>query len=58
VTSIGSGHADFQDRPLQDPLLVGLVFMGAGFYLLSTFDVKHNESNRNRAMILIAWDSE
>ena len=53
VTSIGSGQLISRTGRYKIPLLVGLVFMGAGFYLLSTFDVNTTNQIAIEAMILI-----
>jgi len=53
VTSIGSGQLISRTGRYKIPLLVGLVFMGAGFYLLSTFDVNTTNQTAIEAMILI-----
>jgi EmrB/QacA subfamily drug resistance transporter len=53
VTSIGSGQLISRTGRYKIPLLVGLVFMGAGFYMLSTFDVNTTNQTAIEAMILI-----
>ncbi len=53
MTSIGSGQLISRTGHYKIPLLVGLVFMGAGFYLLSTFDVNTTNQTAIEAMILI-----
>src|SRR6266581_3252550 len=53
VTSIGSGQLISRTGHYKIPLLVGLVVMGAGFYLLSTFDVNTTNQTAIEAMILI-----
>jgi EmrB/QacA subfamily drug resistance transporter len=53
VTSIASGQLISRTGRYKIPLLVGLVVMGAGFYMLSTFDVKTTNQTAIEAMILI-----
>jgi EmrB/QacA subfamily drug resistance transporter len=53
VTSIGSGQLISRTGRYKIPLLVGLVVMGAGFYMLSTFDVNTTNQTAIEAMILI-----
>ncbi|MEO8743817.1 MAG: MDR family MFS transporter [Candidatus Dormiibacterota bacterium] len=53
VTSIGSGQFISRTGRYKLPLLIGLVVMGAGFYLLSTFDVHTSNESAIEAMILI-----
>jgi MFS family permease len=53
VTSIGSGQLISRTGRYKIPLLAGLVFMGAGFYMLSTFDVNTTNQTAIEAMILI-----
>jgi EmrB/QacA subfamily drug resistance transporter len=53
VTSIGSGQLISRTGRYKIPLLVGLLLMGAGFYLLSTFDVNTTNQSAIQAMILI-----
>ena len=53
VTSIGSGQFISRTGRYKMPLLVGLVFMGAGFFMLSTFDVSTTNQTAIEAMILI-----
>src|SRR6266849_5857437 len=53
VTSIGSGQFISRTGRYKVPLLVGLVLMGAGFYMLSTFDINTTNQTAIGAMILI-----
>jgi EmrB/QacA subfamily drug resistance transporter len=53
VTSIGSGQLISRTGRYKIPLLAGLVFMGAGFYMLSMFDVTTTNQTAIEAMILI-----
>src|SRR5450756_2292289 len=53
VTSIGSGQFISHTGRYTIPLLVGLVFMGAGFYMLSHFDIHTTNQTAIEAMILI-----
>src|ERR1700674_3284627 len=53
VTSIGSGQYISRTGRYKVPLLLGLVVMGAGFYMLSTFDVHTTNQTAIEAMILI-----
>ena len=53
ITSIGSGQLISRTGHYKIPLLVGLVLMGAGFYMLSTFDVNTTNQTAIEAMILI-----
>jgi EmrB/QacA subfamily drug resistance transporter len=53
VTSIGSGQLISRTGRYKIPLLVGLVSMGAGFYMLSMFDVNTTNQTAIEAMILI-----
>ncbi|HEY0831305.1 MAG TPA: MDR family MFS transporter [Candidatus Dormibacteraeota bacterium] len=53
VTSIGSGQLISRTGRYKIPLLVGLLFMGAGFYMLSTFDIHTSNQTAIEAMILI-----
>ena len=53
VTSIGSGQVISRTGRYKLPLLVGLVFMGAGFYLLTRFDVQTTNLQAIDAMVLI-----
>jgi hypothetical protein len=53
VTSIGSGQLISRTGRYKIPLLVGLTFMGAGFYMLSTFGVNTTNQTAIEAMILI-----
>ena len=53
VTSIGSGQLISRTGRYKIPLLIGLVFMGAGFYMLSTFGVNTTNETAIEAMILI-----
>ncbi|MGH7764426.1 MAG: MDR family MFS transporter [Candidatus Dormibacteraceae bacterium] len=53
VTSIGSGQLISRTGRYKIPLLAGLLFMGAGFYMLSTFDIHTTNQTAIEAMILI-----
>jgi EmrB/QacA subfamily drug resistance transporter len=53
VTSIGNGQLMSRTGRYKLPLLGGLVFMGAGFAMLSTFDVNTTNQTVVEAMILI-----
>ena len=53
VTSIGSGQLISRTGRYKIALLVGLVLMGAGFFMLSTFDVNTTNQTAIEAMILI-----
>jgi hypothetical protein len=53
VTSIGSGQLISRTGRYKVPLLVGLVLMGAGFFMLSTFDVNTTNQSAIEAMILL-----
>ena len=53
VTSIGSGQLISRTGHYKIALLVGLVLMGAGFFMLSTFDVNTTNQTAIEAMILI-----
>jgi EmrB/QacA subfamily drug resistance transporter len=53
ITSIGSGQLISRTGRYKIPLLAGLVFMGAGFFMLSTFDVNTTNPTAIEAMILI-----
>src|SRR6202140_4841261 len=53
VTSIGSGQYISRTGHYKVPLLLGLVVMGAGFYMLSTFDINTTNQTAIEAMILI-----
>jgi MFS family permease len=53
VTSVGSGQLISRTGRYKIPLLIGLVFMAAGFYMLSTFDVNTTNQTAIEAMILI-----
>jgi EmrB/QacA subfamily drug resistance transporter len=53
VTSIGSGQLISRTGRYKIPLLVGLAAMGAGFYMLSTFDVNTTNETAIEAMVLI-----
>jgi EmrB/QacA subfamily drug resistance transporter len=53
VTSIGSGQLISRTGRYKVPLLVGLAVMGAGFYMLSTFDIHTTNQTVITAMILI-----
>jgi hypothetical protein len=53
VTSIGSGQFISRTGRYKIPLLIGLAVMGAGFYMLSTFDVHTNNQTAIEAMVLI-----
>jgi hypothetical protein len=53
VTSIGSGQFISRTGHYKMPLLVGLLFMGAGFIVLSTFDIHTTNQTAIEAMILI-----
>ncbi|HYM96261.1 MAG TPA: MFS transporter, partial [Candidatus Sulfotelmatobacter sp.] len=53
VTSIGSGQFISRTGRYKAPLLIGLVVMGAGFFMLSTFDVHTTNQTAIEAMVLI-----
>src|SRR6266567_4395167 len=53
VTSVGGGQFISRTGRYKGPLLVGLVLMGAGFYLLSTFSVSTTNQQAIEAMICI-----
>ena len=53
VTSIGSGQYISRTGHYKMPLLIGLAVMGAGFYMLSMFDVHTNNQTAIEAMVLI-----
>jgi len=53
VTSIGSGQLISRTGRYKLTMLAGLVLMGAGFYMLSTFDVNTTNGTVIEAMILI-----
>ncbi len=53
VTSIGSGQFISRTGRYKAPLLIGLVVMGAGFYMLSMFNVNTSNQTAIEAMILI-----
>jgi EmrB/QacA subfamily drug resistance transporter len=53
VTSIGSGQLISRTGRYKLTMLAGLVLMGAGFYMLSTFDVNTTNETVIEAMILI-----
>jgi EmrB/QacA subfamily drug resistance transporter len=53
ITSIGSGQLISRTGRYKIPLLTGLAVMGAGFYMLSTFDVNTSNQTAILAMILI-----
>jgi EmrB/QacA subfamily drug resistance transporter len=53
VTSIGGGQFISRTGRYKVPLLAGLVVMGAGFYMLSTFDVNTTNLTAIEAMVLI-----
>src|SRR5260370_4719054 len=55
VTSIGSGQLISRTGRYKIPLLVGLVFMGAGFYMLSTLNINTTNETPTEAIILIAF---
>ncbi|MFI5281528.1 MAG: MDR family MFS transporter [Candidatus Dormibacterales bacterium] len=52
-TSIGSGQLISRTGRYKALLLIGLVFMGAGFYLLARFDVNTTNLDAIEAMVLI-----
>jgi EmrB/QacA subfamily drug resistance transporter len=53
LTSIGSGQFISRTGRYKVPLLIGLIFMGAGFYMLSTFDINTTNQTAIEAMVLI-----
>src|SRR4029077_4031958 len=53
VTSIGSGQYISRTGHYKVPMLMGLAVMGAGFYMLSTFDIHTTNQTAIEAMILI-----
>lgn len=53
VTSIGGGQLISRTGRYKVLILAGLVVMGAGFYLLSTFDVHTTNQSAIEAMVLI-----
>ena len=53
VTSIGSGQFISRTGRYKVPLLLGLVFMGAGYFVLTTFDAQTTNQAVIEAMILI-----
>src|SRR5437773_9148030 len=53
VTSVGGGQFISRTGRYKGPLLVGLVPIGAGFYLLSTFSVSTTNQQAIEAMICI-----
>ena len=53
VTSIGSGQFISRTGRYKIPLLLGLLSMGAGFYMLTTFDINTTNETAIAAMILI-----
>jgi EmrB/QacA subfamily drug resistance transporter len=53
VTSIGSGQFISRTGRYKAPLLIGLAVMGAGFYMLSTFDVHTTNQTAIEAMVLV-----
>jgi EmrB/QacA subfamily drug resistance transporter len=53
VTSIGSGQFISHTGRYKVPLLLGLVFMGVGFFMLTTFDQTTTNQTVIEAMILI-----
>jgi EmrB/QacA subfamily drug resistance transporter len=53
VTSIGSGQLISRTGRYKLPLIAGLVLMGAGFFVLSTFDVNTTNQTAIEAMVLI-----
>jgi EmrB/QacA subfamily drug resistance transporter len=53
VTSIGSGQYISRTGRYKIPMLAGLAVMGAGFYMLTTFDINTTNQTAIEAMILI-----
>jgi len=53
VSSVLGGQVISRTGRYKVPLLIGLVLMGAGFYLLSTFDVSTTNEQAIEAMVLI-----
>jgi len=53
ATSIGSGQLISRTGRYKLLLLAGLIFMGAGFFMLSTFDVNTTNQTTLEAMVLI-----
>jgi EmrB/QacA subfamily drug resistance transporter len=53
VTSIGSGQVISRTGRYKLPLLVGLVLLGAGFYMLSLLDVHSTNQTVIEAMVLV-----
>ena len=55
VTSIGGGQFISRTGRYKVPLLAGLAVMGAGFYMLSTFDENTTNQTAIEAMVLIGF---
>jgi EmrB/QacA subfamily drug resistance transporter len=53
VTSIGSGQYISRTGLYKVPMLAGLAVMGAGFYMLTTFDIHTTNQTAIEAMVLI-----
>jgi len=53
VTSVGGGQLISRTGRYKTLLLAGLVLMGAGFYMLSTFDIHTSNQTAIEAMVLI-----
>ena len=53
VTSVGGGQFISRTGRYKLPLLFGLVMMGAGFYMLSTFDIQTTNEQTIVAVVLI-----
>jgi len=53
ITSVGSGQLISRTGRYKLPLLIGLAVMGAGFFVLSTFDVSTTNQTAIEAMVLI-----
>src|SRR5439155_6981667 len=53
VTSVAGGQFISRTGRYKVPLLVGLALMGAGFYMLSTFDVHTTNQQTIEAMVII-----
>ncbi|HKW71409.1 MAG TPA: MDR family MFS transporter [Candidatus Dormibacteraeota bacterium] len=53
VTSVGGGQFISRTGRYKVPMLVGLVLMGAGFYMLSTFDIQTTNEQTIVAMVVI-----
>ncbi len=53
VTSVGSGQIISRTGRYKLPLLGGLVLMGAGFFMLATFDIHTTNQSMIEAMVLI-----